>query len=344
MKLFLAIFIAFLPITLTAQRTDWMISDLEALSYYQADWNQGVMFWETRMITKIKGNEIDTVIAETMIRDKVTCTTYVLNDSNLPIEIISEKRHVWFEYVDDTLVSRVRIQTNKTEDISFNYVDGRMVLSEKFVNNKMESRSTIQYNEDGKVLFSSIEYPRKRKTTSMLYEYQDFKTVQQRFMKNGKVVRLWDYTCNPEGEEVTAKEEYNICRYKEENLDGSFISYAREEHGGEVFLYKHYFKDDTTLWKSESWVNETELRWVSERHGNEETFTVYKDAEKGKVQSESITIYDDEGRTRSTKRWYRGNPSVISEGRYEFDEEGKMLSESSYYKGKLTHQVVYSYQ
>lgn len=322
-----------------------IISEFNTLQYYLPDVNQGIMFWERRMLSKIENEDIDTVIAKTQIGEKYTCTTYVLNEHKKPLEIVSEDRHVRFEYVKDSLISRVLITSKKkTEELKFHYIGDKLVLSETYVNQKLQSRTSVQYNEFGKILFSIIEYPKKRNTFSMHYEYDDSTLVQQQFMKNGKMMRVWDYSCNPQGEDILAPEALNICHYKEENKDGSYVLYSRQEEEGQVVLYKHFYNIEKELIKSESWLNDTDLQWVSETEGNTNTFIVYKDAEKNKIKSKIVTKYDEEGRTRSSKRWWKDNDSSISEARYEYDDAGKVISEASFYKGKLKHQVVYSYQ
>lgn len=333
-----------LPFLTIAQNDATMLYSLN--SYYRGGNAPGVislMGFEYPMLKSIEGTDVRSVTKTSQYKKKDPVThTFEFNDRHLPVRITNGEVISEIEYESDSLVKRVYTNSKKSQETLNRYVKGNLVLSETFSENELATRITLNYNEEGNVLFSSVLNAKKKKFHSMSYEYDGSKLIRQRYMRDGKYISTWDYSCKPEGEKVQ-KKEIQVCRYREESVDGSYIQYERKEQGGDVHLYKLFYTADSVHVKSECWLNDTELKWETTYEDNTSIFTTYLDYDKGKIDYRHITVTNDKGQEISRVTEWKGRSDRRSERRLTYDEEGRLSTETTFYKNKQRQQTTYTY-
>lgn len=283
----------------------------------------------------LEGKEVDRVIKTVRAGRSTSSSTYTFNDFGQVSEVgMSNGSRMQLKY-EDTLLIALRTSGKKSSEVNYRYDGGLLVLEERFANERMTSRTIIQYNQLGKVAFSSVQ---SKKDFSMYYEYNDLGKLKiQRFMKNDKVLRVWNYTCDEKG--VERKLETDFCAYNEESADGSYIKYIRKAENGKVLLYAHYYDADSSWQKSICTDEAGQLVSENLKRGQSRDFISY---EKGRFKSCYSMERDLKERLIGTS--YKTKKGVQSTTRYTYDDAGRLLTEESTYKGKTIREVNYVYE
>jgi len=314
--------------------------DLEMMSSIS---HRNPLEYEFKILESVEGTSVKKVIKKSIYNQgkKEYASTYSFNDKNKITEIALSKRLITIEYINDTLLSSINSKGKKITTTQYHYVDGKLVLTESFEKNQLTARTTTQYDETGQILFSSVIRPKKKKNYSMFYTYEDGKMIKQRYMRNDVVVQIWDYSCKPEGEIVQSKVISNICRYREESNDGSYIEYRREEIDGKAYLNKHYFNSDSVNYLSESFVNEDRLISRTEKNGNTSKYTRYNS--KGKIIRISETTRNDQGKLIESKHSWKGKVKNQITRTYVYNEDELLTEEKIVRRKKTTRHTTYEY-
>ena len=268
--------------------------------------------------------------------------TFHLNDLGRITQIIHPKVTVEYTYVNDSLISSTRVIGKKSSLTNFEYQNGKITGKEYFEKERLTSRLVVKYNEDESVNFSLLQKGRKlRNSYSMYYTYQDSKLENQRFMKNAKILKELDYKCKPEGEEVQAKNKSNVCKYVEENNDGSYIEYLRRMENNSTLLYKYYYTKDSVNYRSECFDEDEKMKWSNEIKPDSSVFIAYD--KKGVVDHTIKTRYDDQHRMVEREYSYDVKGKRIGKRNYAYNDNGTMSNTQYYFKGKLIHAKDYEY-
>lgn len=342
----LAFILALLPFFNFAQ-TEKYDYNLFQLKRLEASKYEDPLAYEGRMLNSILGKEVSAIIKTVQVKnkDKTYSTRYELNGVQRTTRIeYNDGKEVVFDYLDDTLVTSVT-RSQRKKQFNTNYIynsNGELLLRESFLGDQLKSRTTMQYNNNGDVLFSSLETPSKNRNYTMKYEYNDDKLVHQRYMKNDKVLKEWDYSCKPEGEEIKQENLSNVCIYTEESSDGSFIVYNRKMNNNETILTKNYFNADSSWIKAETFGENDKLLSFNIKNGNEYHYTKY--TEKGGIEYENITTYNDQKQIIKTQYIRKGNPKKSTTLEATYNEKGMLISETSIYNNKTQRLTSYKYE
>lgn len=337
MKIFT--FLAFLaPLIINAQYN----GNLHPFAFQGGLYHSNPLSFEHKMLQEMKGQSVKEVKKTTTVGKKNYSSIYTFNSEGKPVVVTrGDKYKAELSYLNDTLISNVTITDKKTQTTDFKYVDGKLVLQESFVEDKLKTRSVNQYDENGNLLYSSLKNGRRGDDLSMLYAYEDNKKVEQRYMRNNKVVRVWNYTCDPKGEDVAAKVKSTVCKFKEEHEDGSYIEYSREEKEGDVFLFKKHFDADQKLLKTERYLNDSILLSESYEEGGVHFYTRY--TKKGKVDYKSETTYDDDRHITRVMHQWKGKERRTTIVDYKYNDNGTLAEERYIHKEKVTRVTTYDY-
>ncbi len=329
-----------LSISLLAQRRLNSQYYLNRISFFK-----GVdpMMYESRLLESIDGHEVSRVEKTTQYGRKSEKVVYELNAAQRPIRIERPNSVTTISYFADTLVHVYAVQRKQPVVTTYNYSDGRLALSETFVGDRLTSRTSVQYNEAGKVIFSQVQSQGAIRggSYSMLYSYEGTDLKQQRFMKNSRVLKRWDYSCKPEGEAINSKTEAQVCNYREESADGSYIQYSRKEEGGKVRLYKHFHNSDSLNYRSECWENDDHLEWVAEKSREKEVYTQYNKHDK--VDYVRTIEYNANHLMTGITIDRKGDSKKASRFEYDYNDEGFLTLEKYVYKGKVSKETHYKY-
>ncbi|MDG1333341.1 MAG: hypothetical protein P8P74_13480 [Crocinitomicaceae bacterium] len=272
-----------------------------------------------------------------------TFVRYALNDRGLIDKIEHPKDTISYSYIQDSLVETVKI-TGKTEKVfEYEYQNGFLKKKEVFEKNRLSSRLFLDYSEDQKVSFSLLQSGRKLKTSySMNYEYENGKVRRQQFIKNDRIVRTWDYSCEPKGQRVDEKTTSTLCKVVEENNDGSYVVHIRKVENGEVLLYSHSYTKDSVNYASACEKETGELVWTTEKQGKTRTSKNYDS--KGKLRSQSVVVYDESDRLVETTYTFGKKQKRTSVMKYTYNDEGLLASKTSFYKGEESYFRNYIYE
>jgi len=304
--------------------------------------------YEKPLMDEAKKHEIKQVTRTNAYNNskKKYATTYLFNDRHRVSEVRYSKATLHVDYINDTLISSIVREGKNARTTNFKYQGTNKVLEESFSPKKLESRKIIQYDANNNIIFSSVT---AKKTYSMHYDYEDSKLVKQRFMKDRKILKEWDYSCKPEGETVQEKNLSTVCNYVEESNDGSYINYSRKEEKGKVMLYKSYFSKDSVcnlmeVFETEKGNNETSeylLKSRSEFSKNTTAYTSYD--KKGKIKYAHFTEWNDQKQLVYKRFTYKGKENKPTEIRNTYNEKGLLTSETTMRKGKESSRASYEY-
>ena len=212
---------------------------------------------------------------------------------------------------------------------------------ETFREDKLIGRTAHQYNEDGNMIFSSVNRAKKRKNYTMRYNYDGNKVVNQRYTKNNKIVREWDFRCKPEGETEESKVKSTVCEFSKENADGSYVKFERHERDGKLFLVKEFYTSDDALYKSQGYKNESMLAWENLYEGKNVHHKSYD--KKGQVDYWDISVFNDEGKIISYSTSWNGKDRSVSEALYSYNEDGTLAEKKTTFKQKVTGITTFKY-
>lgn len=271
---------------------------------------------------------------------KTYITTYLFNDKSQLLEIQRKNSIQLMTYFDDTLLSTIAFIGKKgVRHTDIKYVDNKKILEETFKDDRLISRIIIQYDNQDRVIFSSID---TKNTYSMAYTYNDKNLSWQRFMKNDKILKEWDYSCKKEGDLVSSKKQESICKYSEESNDGSRIEVTRTEVDGRVYLRKEFFDANKFKYKYEVYGKEDKLvsRTNFAKDGGSETETFNND---GKITEKSNCKIDTSGNVIEFTKYQVGKEKKMTKSVFIYNNQHEIIESAFYYKGKMKSQNVYEY-
>jgi hypothetical protein len=292
---------------------------------------------------QLKENGVRTVTVERGRSEKNTSKVrYVLNDNGFVNRIEHPKDTIHYSYIHDSLVESVEI-TGKTERLStYEYKNGLLTKKEVFEKDRLSSRVLMGYTEDEKVDFSLLQKGRKlKKSYSMDYEYEDGKIRQQQFVRNDKIIRTWDYTCEPKGQTLEEKTTSTLCKVVEESNDGSYVVHIRKVEDGKVLLYTHRYDKDSVNYASSCEKETGEMVWSTQRDGNTRTTMNFDNS--GQLRSKSVATYDENDRILELAYTFGKKQKRTSTTQYTYNEKGLLATQTSFYKGKESYFRKYIY-
>ncbi|MCJ8290371.1 MAG: hypothetical protein HRT58_11960 [Crocinitomicaceae bacterium] len=290
-----------------------------------------------------KENNIQKVIIERGRKeDKLTKTEYELTELGLIQRVIRAKDIESYSYEQDSLVSSIKSNGKKARTTHFNYLNGKVKKKEVYINDRLKTRILLDYGANEKVSFCLMQSGRNLKTSyAMSYEFVDDKLNRQEFVKNDRVLRIWDYSCEPKGELVDKKKLSTVCRVREENNDGSYTEHVRKVENGEVLLYTHHYDKDSMNYASSCERETGEKMWESTISKTERKYVNY--SKNGSVKSKSRFKYNAEGKILESETTFGKNLKKVSKMINTYNENGLITSKTSFYKGKQSYIRKYSY-
>lgn len=275
-------------------------------------------------------------------QNKTTSVHYVFNDRGRIKMIEHPKDTVHYAYVQDSLIQSIK-QTGRKEKLSsYEYANGLLTKKEVFENERLSSRVLMDYTEDEKIAFSLLQSGRKLKSSyAMDYEYENGKVKRQQFIRNDKIIRTWDYTCEPKGEAQDQKTTSTLCTVVEENNDGSYVNHIRKVENGEVLLYAHYFDKDSVNYASTCEKETGEKVWSTKKENNVRTSMSYD--QKGKLRSKTVWTFGENEKVVEVKHTFGKRQNRESSMKYAYNTDGLLVSKTSFYKGKESYVRKYIY-
>jgi hypothetical protein len=271
-------------------------------------------------------------------------------------------------YLYDTLPIYRTIKTKrKFYEFKTSYADGKKINQQKLKNGKLIYNLQLEYTSFGKSSKTSVS--KKRKVYEMNYQYnKDNQLERTTYLINGKVKRIWNHSCKPEGEALkNPKLEVlsSVCQFREENNDGSYAVFERTIRNKKAFLKKtcyskdsvflaeYLFDRDSILYRSV--VNENNCTLTSNYTQKQKVQTQnktcfsnkypveYQWIKKGKIKYRTTWERNEIGFATTMKRYKKNetNPYWINSN---LTNDRNLVYESSYQrKGKQLHKVITEY-
>jgi len=275
-------------------------------------------------------------------------------------------------YNSDSMLEKVIVKGKEPREVSYTYVNGLEVSKRTVKNDELVSILITQYDDQARVLFTSLQNGKKLKDNYLLnYSYNRGKLQAQTFFKNGKLSNQWDYTCSDEGKEKKKEKTIQFCEYIEESNDASYIIYKRRLYENKksqhISLSKYFYTKDSVLYKFQRLGRDNKIykEIVYQAHStNEKEFDhkgrltksrihkkaneIYSVVEK-RFNSKGTVIYtkttirenDNKLKTSITNRGKRQNRPYTYTTRY--DENGLVTQSANKNKEKITQFLTYEY-
>lgn len=169
-----------------------------------------------------------------------------------------------YSYLNDTLLLTIETKSKKGIELherKYNE-NNKLTFIQTTKNGKVKHKENYTYNDQGRISKSEITNLNKNKRYEMIYEYYDGKKLKfQQFSVNGKIKKTWSFDCKEEGELNNSKVAVleSVCRYEEQNRDGSYVEYVRKIVKGKDVLIKNYFSKDSIRYMNETYKEDSIL-------------------------------------------------------------------------------------
>jgi len=258
------------------------------------------------------------------------------------IETITEANNYQYSYVDDSLLGTILVTGKNPALTRYQYDDGRVVQKEYYKDEKLKSRIVAQYNPEELISFSLLQTgPKLKHSYAMYYDYSDANLRSQKFFKNDRLLKKWDYTCEPEGKLVNERKLALLCKYVEESNDGSYINYIRKIENGKPLLYSYSFTNDSINYASICTREDGLIVWKSEHNLLERTIVNYE--KNGNIKSTIKLKYNKNNQIVEQIAIYGKKQKHQSKLINSYNEDGTLATSHSYYKEKMSYYRSYSY-
>lgn len=216
-------------------------------------------------------------------KGKVTSKSTISFNSFGRMNSIQRKKSTsTFEYVQDTLPSKTTwIYGKNTTVTSRTYTNSKLTSLITLKNGKEIEVNQFTYTDFGKK--KSQIFQHKKHEYRIDNEYNSEQKLQKTtYTVDGKVKKLWNYDCKPEGDLVSSKNEImgSFCKSTEHNADGSYVIINRTVEKGKDYLYKNYYSADSVISSSEKFGSDGKLeRRFTYEKGSEEIFFYKKNGD-----------------------------------------------------------------
>ncbi len=305
-----------------------------------------INYTPTQKVNKITFEEIN-------LRNNKT-TTHVRNYNNMG-KVVS---YLQISPKKDTLIIGIQEYTN----------DGKMKLGRKFKKHVLTVASESNYDEKGRItkwvktdghkkviscntwkwnqsgnITESVEY--KKDTTKIknrwVYDYVDNKkTGTTLYDRKGKILKIWSYQCNQEGEKLEKKEKVTqICRWNQSDEKYIIKSTRSFDEKGKIQknVYKYNIKDSTIA--EHTIYNEKDslvYRCIYDRSWDKPLVASSYD-KKGRKSFEQIHTYEN-GQISSYAYYTQGKTAMkaIMRVEYIYNKQG-LLAEQHFFNRKGKH-------
>ena len=259
-------------------------------------------------------------------------------------------KSITIDYINDSLFSKVKDVDKKGNSIEYiyTYTDNNHINTcEILINNDLKLKRELTYVGNNKIAKDhKIFYNRKKEkhviTENEYYENGDLKKTTH--IKNGKIIRVYEYECKPEGEEVKpTKTNSDVCIWEDERNDGSYTRYVRTQNKKSVYLNVFTFNKDSVLVDYKSFVNED--RKVSHTiYGKHHT--TYQYFRKNKLNYSTTTTFGENKRVETIVQTY---PNTLFSGKpvvshYNYTADGLVSSITKNRHRKNQTSVTFNYE
>lgn len=310
--------------------------------HYDAAFNHTIFNGDYKMEEKVRDENVQKMTKAFHYKGKTNRTEYTFNDHHRISAIeYSNGGYYQYNYLNDTVLSEVEINGKKgVRHFNLEYNNGRLINTKETFNNELVSLKSQHFDQSGRVIHTTLNYPKKRKSVSIFRVFEGDQLKQIQHYKNGKVVRFLDYSCKPQGEEMKSAVTAQVCEYQEEANDGSFIKYTRDERKTGVYLVKKFYTSDATLYQVESFMNDTVLISRQEIDGYNNTLAYFK--KDGSIRSKTVKS-EEENVFKSTT--FNSKGKVVKFEEIEYNANRQILSKknSSNGKSRKTYSSEYTY-
>lgn len=298
-------------------------------------------FATEKLRKKLNISEVQIVYTNKRGREMKSRKTY--NSLGKTMFSQGNKWSVNYTYENDSLeINRVNKYKKTVYETKSAHANGKVTSVSNYKNGKLTSATTIQYNAQQKATESSMKIGRKTYVIQHTYG-ADNKLSKTVYLAKGKVKKEWIYECKPEGQIVASKTEAlsSFCTYQSESADGSYSTFTRSLREGKPYLYKQTYNKDSVLTSSQTYLKDSLLIWQSEKDGNMETVTAYK--ESGKLIYKQITVSDAAGNMLSREYFHGKTPRTSYKTTFELNADGTTKVQRQFHKGKLIRTTNYMY-
>lgn len=256
--------------------------------------------------------------------------------------IESGKNKIIYTYQGDTLLVKVeKISSGKRTVMEKSY-EGKKVKSVNYKCNDEDIYSeNYAFTSFGKIQQSKVVHHKKNRTYEMFYTYNNQnKLTLTEYKYNGKLIKSWNHECKPEGVDTKpqSETEVNVCKFNEENRDGSYIIYTRRINKNSSSLQNDYFNKDSLLLKTETFDNDTILQARFIHNNNQEIREHYK---KGKLNHKFLENYNELGLVLD--HYFYKKDKVYSSRVMTYNADNTIATIQMVCKKKLVEKIVYEY-
>jgi hypothetical protein len=264
------------------------------------------------------------------------------NESGKLISIESNDVKINYTYQDDTLLFKVEKFTPREKIIIERSYEGKNLKSVNYkCNDKDIYSENYAFTSSGKILQSKVVHFKKKRTYEMNFSYNDQNQLTKTdYLYNNKLIKSWNHECKPEGVDAKPQKdvEVNVCKFNEENRDGSYIVYTRRIQNKTNSLQKDYYTIDSLLFKTETYVNDSILqnRYI---YNKEEKIT--ERYRNGKMVYKHIEQYNDQNMVTNYTFYKRNKGKYTTNVLYNADKTISTTERSV--KGQLRRKTVYIY-
>lgn len=236
------------------------------------------------------------------------------------------------EYLNDTLMtySYSKDKKGNTNESKITYTNGKIKTYESFKNGKRELSESYTYSSSNKIL-TSLVIDKKNHKREMNFEYnEEDKLKKSTYFIDGKLKKVWNYECKPQGEIIVASKEEETssrCQFRSENNDGSYSIFTRTIKKEIPYLSEMKYTADSVYYESNDYIKDTILKTKWEIDKQWHIITNYN---KGKITFQYHTKYNENEKILESKTFRKNKCIFLIKNKY--DKNGTLIEKSTYFK------------
>jgi hypothetical protein len=271
----------------------------------------------------------------------------IYNRDGRIVSAISGKRRTDYSYSDSLLVEITTTSPkNRTKKVTYQYNEqGDLATSSEFTDGKLTDQYRFGYAGNICTLGEHISLSGRKKHVYVMKKEvsAEGKVLKAIYLKDGEIERTWDYSCSDRGTVVEEKkdDETNVCKYEQQNNDGSYILYTRTLYKGKPYLTEVSYNADSVMTSWREFSSDSIMVRENIYSAQLEQFNRY--TKKGKYKYGFAYVLDDQKR-KTEVRSLNKKGKVISFSTFSYNDKGLITERNmNYGHGRKWDKEIFEY-